>query len=335
MRFRPLLRILVLAFWLTLAVASVACVQDADEPEGAGGKKDRTRTKIGIMEFEVAKDLNPGLGGFLYRGLLGQMLRSGKFTVVDSAEINRVVRRDVPDDEAKRQAIRQLRLQKLYLGNVVKVGRKYHVSVKVLNADMTVDRLVQDAVPSEDGLEESIDFLARVLLADADESRELQKARSEEKKEPEEKSDPLKEIGGRWRISVEPYYYSDWLFTHRDFYIIPTDTMLLVRQYGDAVQFDAKTLTDLAGNTIENTFKGTFRDKVLRAESTKRGALGLVQITGYVDEDGETIRGSVKYWQMTSAMTMTRLDAPPGESSTTGSKTSKPRRGGSKKWGED
>jgi hypothetical protein len=120
---------------------------------------------------------------------------------------------------------------------------------------------------------------------------------------------PPTDFSGRWRISVKPYNYNDGWWVHRDFYIIPPDSVVSVQQLGDTVQFDVETLSDLAGNNIANSLKGTFRDRTLALESTKNGALGAVQMTGGMDEDGKTIRGSVKYWQMTAEVTLMRGDS--------------------------
>jgi len=46
------------------------------------------KTKIGIMKFEVAKDLNPSLSGLLYDTLTEQVVNSKKFTVVDWESID-------------------------------------------------------------------------------------------------------------------------------------------------------------------------------------------------------------------------------------------------------
>lgn len=41
------------------------------------------KTKISIQKFDVAKNLDPALGSFLYDILLERMVDSGKYTVVD------------------------------------------------------------------------------------------------------------------------------------------------------------------------------------------------------------------------------------------------------------
>ena len=128
------------------------------------------RTKIGIMKFEVAKNLDPSFGGFLYDMLLERMVASGKFTVVDWEEIDRLLKYieqsqpNVSVDEARKQAVNQLGIEKMFVGSLRKVGSKYHVSVKVLNLDLTVSRVVRESTRSEDELETVMNTLASKLI---------------------------------------------------------------------------------------------------------------------------------------------------------------------------
>ena len=128
------------------------------------------KTKIGIMKFEVAKNLDPSFGTFLYNSLLARMVSSGKYTVLDWEEIGRVLKYieqsqpNVSGDEARRQAINQLGIQKMYVGSVTKIGSKYYLTVKVLNLDLTVEKVVQGSTESEDDLEAIINTLSSKLI---------------------------------------------------------------------------------------------------------------------------------------------------------------------------
>ena len=138
------------------------------------------RTKIGIMKFKVAKNLDPSFGGFLYDMLLERMVASGKFTVVDWEEINRLhkyIEQSQPNvsvDEARKQAVNQLGIQKMYVGSLAKIGSKYYVTVKVLNLDLTVEKVQKGSTKSEGGLETCINEVADSLLGLAKESKEPQ-----------------------------------------------------------------------------------------------------------------------------------------------------------------
>ena len=119
----------------------------------------RTKPKIGIMKFDVAKDLKPALGAFLYGELMHEMVKSKQFVVVDWEEIDRVLRfvaksqPNISAEAARKQAIHQLGLEKMYIGSVAKVGKKYYVTVKVMNLDLSVATVQRASTDSEDGLE--------------------------------------------------------------------------------------------------------------------------------------------------------------------------------------
>jgi hypothetical protein len=138
------------------------------------------KTKIGIMEFDVAKNLDPALSGFLYDMLLERMVVSGKYTVVDWEEIDRVLKYvsqsqpNISDEDARKHAVDQLGIQKMYVGSLTKIGSKYYVTVKVLNLDLTVEEVHKGTTKSEDGLEACINAIADSLLGLAEESEEQQ-----------------------------------------------------------------------------------------------------------------------------------------------------------------
>ncbi|MCP4625680.1 MAG: formylglycine-generating enzyme family protein [bacterium] len=128
------------------------------------------KQKIGIMEFDVRGKLDPSFGPILYDMLLQQMVVSGKYIVVDWEEIDRMLKyiansqKNISSDEAKKQAVDQLGIQKMYVGSVSKMGSKYYISIKVLNLDLTVEKVVKKSTKSEDELESVIGTLASQLL---------------------------------------------------------------------------------------------------------------------------------------------------------------------------
>lgn len=149
------------------------------------------KMKIGIMNFKVSKNLDPAFGTFLYDAFMDQMVQSGKFTVVDWEEIDRVLQYiaksqpNISQEAARKQAINQLGIQKMYIGSLTKVGSKYYISLKVLNLDLSVDRTTRGSVDSEDNLEQCIMYLAKVLLAEPEEAKRLKakvEAEAEEQK---------------------------------------------------------------------------------------------------------------------------------------------------------
>jgi hypothetical protein len=139
------------------------------------------KTQIGIMEFYVAKNLDPALSSFLYDMLLERMVAGGKYTVVDWEEIDRVLtyvsqsQLNISDEDARKQAVDQLGIEKMYLGSLSKVGSKYYVSVKVLNLDLTVSRVVRESSRSEDELENVINSLAFKLMLSPEEMAEAKR----------------------------------------------------------------------------------------------------------------------------------------------------------------
>ncbi len=151
--------------------------------------------KIGIMKFNVAQKLDPGLGDFLYNSFLEQMINSGKYSVVDWEGITRVlgsVKKSQPNiskEDAKKQALNQLGIQKMYIGSLNSVAEKFNVSVKVLNQDFTVERIIRLSTAGEDGLEECINKLATDLLLSRKEieANKAEKATAAASKKKEEK----------------------------------------------------------------------------------------------------------------------------------------------------
>lgn len=137
------------------------------------------KPKVGVTKFEVSKDLSPSYGDFLYNSLLNQLVASGKYTVLDWEEIDRVLQYiaqsqpNISSGDAKKQAMmQQLGLEKMYIGSLTKLAR-YHISVKVLNLDLSIDRIAEDFADDEDDMAESIEYISRLLAAEPGQARIL------------------------------------------------------------------------------------------------------------------------------------------------------------------
>ncbi|HPO11919.1 MAG TPA: hypothetical protein PLI09_00625 [Candidatus Hydrogenedentes bacterium] len=128
------------------------------------------RQRISIQKFEVAEGVSPGLSKFLYNSLISEAVKSPAYSVVDWEEIDRVLKYlatsqpNLSPDEAKKQAINQLGIKQMFLGSLEKVGAQYFVTIKVLNLDLTVTKVVQDSVPNEEGLADLIAKMAAKLF---------------------------------------------------------------------------------------------------------------------------------------------------------------------------
>jgi formylglycine-generating enzyme required for sulfatase activity len=133
------------------------------------------KTKIGVMKFEVAKNLDPALSGFFYEMLLERMVASGKFIVVDWEEIDRLLKYiagsqpNISEEDARRQAANQLGIEKMYVGSLIKVGSKYYASVKVLNLDLSVSRVVRESAGREDEFDALMNRVAAKLIMSPEE----------------------------------------------------------------------------------------------------------------------------------------------------------------------
>ncbi len=128
------------------------------------------KPKIGSMKFEVAKDLNPSLSGLLYDTLTEQVVNSRKFTVVDWESIDRMLQYmaksqpNLSQEDARKQAVNQLGIQQLYLGSAAKLGSKYFLSVKVLNLDLSVDKVEKESVEIEGQMVDAVATITARLL---------------------------------------------------------------------------------------------------------------------------------------------------------------------------
>lgn len=151
----------------SLASLSSLCAAEvaATAPSLPAGKP-----RISVMRFEAEGNVPPHLGSFLYNALTDRFVASDAFVVVDWEQIHGVlgfIQKSQPNlstEDARRQAINQQGVEKLYLGSLNKVGRKYYLLVKVLNFDLTVERTERETVSSENELEQAVIRLADRLV---------------------------------------------------------------------------------------------------------------------------------------------------------------------------
>lgn len=157
----------------TLAVHLSADDQKAAHPSLSPSplpESENTKPKVGIMKFETAEGLEPSLGRFLYDSLMTDVLASKEVTVVDWEEIDRLLKYiaasqpNLTPEDARKQAVSQLGIQKMYIGSVVKVGAKFHITIKVLNLDLTVEQMEKITAENEDGLADATRTIARRIL---------------------------------------------------------------------------------------------------------------------------------------------------------------------------
>jgi hypothetical protein len=126
------------------------------------------RKKISIQEFEVAKE-NPGFGKFLSNSLISELSSSKRFTIVDWEEIDKVLnyiaksQPNISTEDAKRQAMSQLGISQMYLGSLFKLGKKYYITIKILNLDLSVAETYEDAVLSEEKIKGCIAKIAKKI----------------------------------------------------------------------------------------------------------------------------------------------------------------------------
>jgi hypothetical protein len=154
----------------TPAALQIPAAAPSPAPPPATANAIPGKPKIGIMKFEVAKDLNPSLAGLLYDTLTEQVVNAKKFTVVDWESIDRMLQYmaksqpNLSSEDARKQAVNQLGIQQLYLGSAAKLGSKYFLSVKVLNLDLSVDKVEKEAVESEEQMVDAVASITARLL---------------------------------------------------------------------------------------------------------------------------------------------------------------------------
>lgn len=138
-------------------------------PDSQAAPEAASKTKVCVMAFQSEGDIEPHLGNFLYNALIDRLVNSDELVVVDWAQIDETFRffqQSQPAmvfEDARKQAVQELGIDKLYYGSLSKVGRKYYLLVKVLNFDLTVERTERQVVFSEDALEAAIAVLAERL----------------------------------------------------------------------------------------------------------------------------------------------------------------------------
>ncbi len=190
--------------WFTLFLAfgvlgSTSCVEGA------------SKTKISVMKFAVGEGVKSSLGNFLYNSLVDEMLAYQKFVIVDWDEVDRVVssivksRPGLSEKDARRQAVDLLRIQKMCIGSVTKLGDKFYVMVKIMNDDLTVDRVVTQSAESEDGLEGCIVSVASLLYTTLGKTKKLT-----EKRETRQRGGVMAEVAGlpSWLVAVRAAKYA-------------------------------------------------------------------------------------------------------------------------------
>ena len=128
------------------------------------------RPKVCIQKFEISQNLDPAIGGFLYETLMAELTSSPKLAIVDWEELDRLLKfiaksePHLSDEDAKRQAMLKLGVKQLYVGSYYKIGRKYYVTLKVLNFNLLVDASYQDSTESEDELQNCIQRIATKII---------------------------------------------------------------------------------------------------------------------------------------------------------------------------
>ena len=148
----------------------------------ARGAESKTK-RVGVMKFDVGEDVKASLGKFCSITFGGYLASSRQYTVVDWDEIDRVLGIEsksqtvVSAEDARRMAISKLGLEKLFLGNVDKLGTKYHVTVRLLGLDLKVERMERGVAESEDKLPDVVDQIGAAFLVDnSDEAKALRVA---------------------------------------------------------------------------------------------------------------------------------------------------------------
>jgi formylglycine-generating enzyme required for sulfatase activity len=134
------------------------------------------------MEFRVAPELRPSLEASLYDTLVTKVAASGRFTVVDRTEISRVAdsitksQPGISEEEARSKAVSTLGIQKMYVGSLARVGDKYYVSVKVINLDLSVERVISESTDSEADLRRIVNEIAIQVVLTQEELQRFESA---------------------------------------------------------------------------------------------------------------------------------------------------------------
>lgn len=136
------------------------------------------KPKVGVMKFDVATGLDPTLGRTLYGVLMEHVVKSKNFTVVDWEDVDRVIQHIakaqplVSAEDARKQAVSQIGLERMFVGSLGKVGEKFCISIKVLNLDLSVDKVEKAFAESEDEFDECIERMAAELVLTPEQEKE-------------------------------------------------------------------------------------------------------------------------------------------------------------------
>ena len=129
-----------------------------------------SRPKVTVQEFEVGEGLSVS-GKFLCDALISELVASGRYTVPDWEEMDRLFEyfeksedNLEPDEATKQRVMKQVGVSQVLRGSLHQVGSIYYVTVKVLNLDLTVTKTVQESVTSEEALRECISKVAKRLI---------------------------------------------------------------------------------------------------------------------------------------------------------------------------
>jgi len=298
---------------------------------------DTSKTKVGIMKFDVAEGLPSYLGKFLYDNLTEKVVNSGKVIVVDWEEIDRVLQYlsksqpNLSPQEAKKQAINQLGITKMYIGSLVKVGSKYQMTLKVLNLDLSVERAVSESASSEDAMPTAMENLAKKLTLTAEEVRKFEEATRQEeaaKRAKEEKKKREKETEAKKRQEAEKAAKEKLEAEAREEQekrdkeeqiraqeaqkqaeqeraesarrradISGAWDQVTVSQEGENVSVSLVGKTDPVGQVVFKRYSGTYSDGNIEVSASNTGKYHAIYATfsGAISDDGRHISGTYTF----------------------------------------
>ena len=125
------------------------------------------RIRFGIRTFEIGDRLE--LGDLIPGILQEELVASGKYAGVRGIDRSpKYMAKSQPNvsiEEARLKLVMErLSIQKMFLVYLTKLGTKYHIRVKVLNPDLSIDRIESATTDSEDGLFECMNELAQRFI---------------------------------------------------------------------------------------------------------------------------------------------------------------------------
>jgi formylglycine-generating enzyme required for sulfatase activity len=161
-------------YWQAILIAAVVL---AGLPAAAG------TNKVGVMKFDVGDGMSPTHGKFLSKNFTLGLLAGKQYKVVAWEEIDRVLsmiaksQPNVSTEDARKMAINQLGLEKLFLGQLDKVGSKFYITVQLVGLNLEVERMERGVAESEEKLADTIDQMSAAFLVDnSDEAKALRAA---------------------------------------------------------------------------------------------------------------------------------------------------------------